>query len=293
MSWHRDGERGSSVGITLLDGTTRLLGRRGGRLVLRFVMAWFLVFGGNARRASRAWLSLHRDRVRLRDVYRHLFTFGTVALDRFALVRGAVDGFDLDYVGREHVASRAGGILLGAHLGSFEAMGAFSRDHDLPVHPAMYTEQARRIQRLLRRAAPEVASRVVELTEGDPGVILKLRRLIADGAWVALLGDRAAGGRTVTVTFFGRPAEVAAGPYLLAAALRCPVIFVACVYDEPNRYRLLAEPLFERVELPRNDRDEGVRRHAQEFADRLETLAREHPYNWFNFYDFWETHDRD
>jgi predicted LPLAT superfamily acyltransferase len=287
VSWRRAGERGSSLGISLLDGTTRLVGRRGGRLLLRFVMAWFLVFGGRARRALRQWLALTQDRVRWRDVYRHFFTFGTVALDRFALVRGDLDGIELESASREVVASRAGGILLGAHLGSFEAMGAFGRDHDLPVYPAMYTEQARRIQARLRTAAPEVAARVVELREGDPGVILKLRRLIAEGGWVALLGDRAAGGRTVTVEFFGRPAEVAAGPYLLAAALRCPVIFVACVYEEPNRYRLRLEPLFERVELPRGDRDEGVRRHAQEFADRLETLARAHPYNWFNFYDFW------
>lgn len=285
--WHRRRERGSSLGIALLDGTTRLVGRRGGRLLLRVVMVWFVVFGGDARRASRQWLSLHRERVRLRDIYRHFLTFGTVALDRFALVRGEVAVFDLDYVGREHVESRAGGILIGAHLGSFEAMGAFSRDHALPVHPAMYTEHARRIQGLLHRAAPEVAERVVELVEGDPGVILKLRRLIDAGAWVALLADRAAGGRTVTVDFFGRPAEVAAGPYLLAAALRCPVLFVACVYEAPNRYRLQAEPLFERVELPREDRDAGVREHAQRFADRLEALAREHPENWFNFYDFW------
>ena len=285
--WHHEQERGSSFGITLLDRTTRLLGRRGGRLILRFVMAWFVLFGGDARRASRQWLSLHRERVRLRDVYRHFFRFGTVALDRFALVRGEVDAFDLDYVGREHVESRGGGILIGAHLGSFEAMGAFSRDHDLPVHPAMYTEHARRIQGLLRRAAPEVAERVVELKEGDPGVILKLRRLIDGGAWVALLADRAAGGRTVTVDFFGRPAEVAACPYLLAAALKCPVIFVSCTYEEPSRYRLQAEPLWEVVELPRQDRDAGVRLHAQQFADRLEALAREHPENWFNFYDFW------
>jgi len=287
MSWHRETERGSSFGIALLDGTTRLLGRRFARGILRFVMGWFVLFGGAARRASAQWLGLHGDRVGLRAVYRHFLHFGTVALDRFALVRGETDGFELDYVGREHVESRDGGLLLGAHLGSFEAMGAFGRDHALPVHPAMYTEHARRIQGLLRRAAPEVADRVVELTEGDPGVILKLRRLIDGGAWVALLGDRAAGGRTVTVQFFGRPAEIAAGPYLLAAALRCPVIFVACVYDEPNRYRLQAEVLFERVDLPREDRDEGVRVHAQAFADRLEALAREHPLNWFNFYDFW------
>ncbi len=282
--WHESEERGSSLGIALLDGVTRLLGRRVGRLVLRFVMLWFVLFGGAARRASKAWLALHGRS----DVYRHFFTFGTVALDRFALVRGDVRGFELTYTGREEVEARSGGILVGAHLGSFEAMGAFSRDHTLDVHPAMYTAHARRIAGMLRRAAPHVAERIVELRDGDPGVILKLRRLVADGAWVALLADRAAGGRTVTVDFFGRPAEVAAGPWLLAAALRCPVVFCACVYDEPNRYTLLAEPLFEVVELDRADRDEGVRRHAQAFADRLERLAREHPLNWFNFYDFWD-----
>lgn len=291
-AWRASEERGSAFGIRLIDGTAMRLGRGPARLILRFVMLYFLVFGGAARRASRAWLSLHLDRVGRRHVWRHLWTFGACALDRFFFVRGRTGGLDLRWEGRELIEARKaageGGLLLGSHLGSFEAMSALSRDHDLPIYPAMYTEHARRITALLERAAPEAAARVVAIEPNDPGFALKLGRIVRDGGFVALLGDRAAGGRTVDVEFFGRPAQVAAGPYLVAAALKCPVFLCTALYEEPNRYHLLVERFADRVELSRKDREGDLQRYAQRYADRLEELAKGHPYCWFNFYDFWE-----
>jgi len=290
-AWHGEQERGSALGLRLIDGTAMVLGRGPARLILRFVMSYFFLFGASARRASRAWLGLHLDRVRRRDVWRHLWTFGACALDRFFLVRGKTRGFDLRWEGRElieaHKAAGEGGILLGSHLGSFEAMSALSRDHDLPIHPAMYTEHARRITAMLQRAAPEAAARIIAIDPDDPGFALKLGRVVREGGFVALLGDRAAGGRTVEVDFFGRPAKIAAGPYLVAAALKCPVYLCTALYEEPNRYRLLVEPFADRVDLPRKDREGALRGYAQRYARRLEALARAYPFCWFNFYDFW------
>jgi predicted LPLAT superfamily acyltransferase len=291
MSWQEQGERGSALGIRLLVGTTDLFGRGAALLVLRFVMVWFVLFGGEARRASRAWLALHQPRVRRRDVYRHFFTFGTVALDRFLLIRDRVDAFELSYEGRELLeaqqATGQGAILLGSHLGSFEAMGALARDHDLPVHVVMFTEHARRISGMLEAASPGASARVVPIDPGDTSWVLRIKTLVDAGAFVALLGDRAAGGRQVPVRFFGRTADVAAGPYQVAAVLGCPIFLCTGLYAPPNRYRLICEPFADRVVLPRAGRDEALAGYAQAFADRLEGYARAHPFCWFNFYDFW------
>lgn len=291
MSWHSEGERGSTFGIRLLVGLMDVFGRSSGRLVLRFVMLWFVVFGGPARRASRAWLSLHLPAVGLRHVYRHFFSFGSVALDRFLLIRDRIDGLELDFEGRELLQGLCeqgtGGILLGSHLGSFEAMGALARDHALPVHVVMFTEHARRISGLLEASAPGVAERIVAIDPGDSSWVLRVKRLVDAGGFVALLGDRAAGGRQVPVEFFGRRAWVAAGPYHVAAALKCPVLLCTGLFEQPNRYRLICEPFAERVTLPREGRDEAVAAYAQSFAVALEGYARRHPFCWFNFYDFW------
>ena len=291
MSWHEAGERGSTVGIRLLVGLTDVFGRPAARLLLRFVMGWFVLFSGEARAASTSWLSLHLPRVGWLHVYRHFFAFGTVALDRFLLIRDRVDAFELRYEGREllqELKERGqGALLLGSHLGSFEAMGAFARDHDLDVHVVMFTEHARRISALLEAASPGAAQHIVAVDPQDTAWVLRIKKLVDAGGFVALLGDRAAGGRQAEVEFFGRPAWVAAGPYHVAAVLKCPVLLCTGLFDQPNRYRLICEPFADRVTLPRRGREEAVAEYAQAFASALEGHARRHPYCWFNFYDFW------
>ncbi len=289
--WHGRRERGSRLGIRALLAVAGLVGRRIARVVLAGVMVYFFLFARSARIASRQWLQLHLDRVRPRDVFRHLYAFATVALDRFFFVRGDLDGLSLSYEGREHLealkAQGRGAVLLGSHLGSFEAMAAFSRDHDLPVHPVMYTAHARRISSLLERENPRLLERIIEIEPGDPSYVLKLKRCVEQGGFVALLADRAVEGRPVPVEFFGREAWLPGGPYLVAATLGCPIFFCVGIYSEPNRYRLLCEPFAERVELPRETREAALAAHAQRLATRLEELGRAHPFNWFNFFDFW------
>ena len=46
-------------------------------------------------------------------------------------------------------------------------------------------------------------------------------------------------------------------------------------------------PLVARV-LDRDRRPEEIQRWMQRYADRLEYYTRLAPYNWFNFYPFWD-----
>ena len=105
---------------------------------------------------------------------------------------------------------------------------------------------------------------------------------------VALLGDRAMPqGRVAEVTFLGSRAVFPTGPYLLAAALGCPVFLTFALHTPPNRYDIHCELFAERVVLPRREREEALRELAQRYAERLEHYCRLAPDNWFNFYDFW------
>ncbi len=55
----------------------------------------------------------------------------------------------------------------------------------------------------------------------------------------------------------------------------------------PGRYRVFAEVLAERVELPRGEREKRVRELALGYVERLERYCTAAPYEWFNFYDYW------
>ena len=97
------------------------------------------------------------------------------------------------------------------------------------------------------------------------------------------------GGESVTVDFMGEPARFPGGVYVLAAILRCPIYLLLTLHSATNRYDVYCEPFAQKIELPRQSREEVVVGYAQRFARRLEHYGRMAPDNWFNFYDFWET----
>ena len=74
----------------------------------------------------------------------------------------------------------------------------------------------------------------------------------------------------------------------LAAILHAPVVLAFGLWRGPRRYLLRFERFAERIDLPRARREEALRDWLARYAARLAETCRAHPYNWFNFYDFWE-----
>ena len=291
--WRSAGERGSVFAIKALVVFTTMFGRWPARFVLVFVAFYYTLLSGRARR------SVHDVRRRLGletgfwKAYRHILRFAQTALDALFFLRGRSSKFDVTHNGHEHLVDlRRNGqsaILLGAHLGSFYAMRGKSAAASLPLHPVVYTKNARRFNDVLDALDPNSTVRLIEIGDGgDIQFMLKIREKLDDGALVAILADRLQpGAKTVTVDFLGGQAELPAGPYILASMLKCPVYFTAGIYRGGNRYELYCVPFADKIKLPRGDRASGVAAYAQQYADQVAALLREAPENRFNFYDFW------
>ena len=80
------------------------------------------------------------------------------------------------------------------------------------------------------------------------------------------------------------------GPLRLAMLLRRRVIFMVGLYRGGNRYDVRFESLVDFRHPPADlvERERLVRSAVADYVRRLETLCREAPYNWFNFYDYWD-----
>lgn len=297
VTWLSQRERGAVLGIRFVFWFATLFGRWPARQFVRLLAIFYAAFDRNAKRASRAWLErVHASPASWLDVYHHISIFAQVALDRIFLLKGKTKIFDVHRTGNEHLITlareRRGAILLGAHVGSFEAMRVSADEESFPLSIVGHFENARMINALLSEIDPKMAESVIHVGADPVGSALTIRDRLAQGHMIAVLGDRIGlNEKTVSVDFFGKPALFPAGPFILAASLRAPVYLVFGLYYEPNRYELFCEPFAERVELPRNERGEALQRMVQEYADAVERFCRKAPDNWFNFYDFWGEQD--
>ena len=298
--WTNDRERSNLWTLRLMRWIAIAAGRPLARLVLHPITLYFLLVNGRARRASLNYLVRVLGRpTRWVDAYRHIHCFASTILDRIYFLQERFDQFEVTDRGgaalHAQLAQGEGVMLVGAHIGSFEALRATAQGRGVPIAMLMYEENARLINATLAAVAPNVQLHTIAL--GKPGAMLQLRRWLDDGGLAGLLADRTLPGnsnrsRTLWLDFLGQPARFSDGPFRLAAMLRRQVVFMAGLHHGGNRYELRFVELADfRACADTAGLDLDTRAHdaMQRYVTLLEALCRESPYNWFNFFDFWAT----
>ena len=290
--WLDVAEAGGMYGLRIMAAVCNRIGRGPARLVLRFVVLYFALFRSSARRASGAYLTRIGRPSGFWATYHHLLHFAECATDRLFFLQRNMRPFEIRETGTEYLVAlqeqRRGAILLGAHLGSFEAMRAASDAAKLNIHIVGFFGNARRINALLESQSGNTRTRMVEATPGSFDFVFKIREIIERGEMVAILGDRIIAGDSIEADFLGEPAWFPTGAFALASLLKCPIFLTFGLYSQPNRYDLYCEPFADVIRLPRKTRREALGAYVQQYANRLEHYCRLSPLNWFNFYDFWE-----
>ena len=291
-AWTSAPERGSAWLLRAMARLSLRCGRPASRAVLYLIVIYYLLAAPRAARESRRYLrrALGRE-PGLRDRFHHLLYFATAIHDRVYLLNDRFEQFAIEIHG-EALLQRAllegqGCFLMGAHLGSFEVSRAVGRRHaGVVVVMAMYAANARKISAVLAAINPHAAPQIIGL--GSLDAMLQIRARLDEGAFVGVLGDRTLGNEPVQcVPFLGVPAQFPVGPWRAAALLRRRVLFIAGLYCGSNRYRIVIDELADFSELAAAGRDAAIGAAIDRYAALLERYCRSHPYNWFNFLDFW------
>jgi predicted LPLAT superfamily acyltransferase len=303
--WAELDERGANWGPGVLAFIYRTLGRTACLVVLAPVILYFYVFGTQQRRASlaylrRVWAVTGRaGRPNHLHSLRHFFAFGVSLVDKFGAWIGQIDRENVDAIdGEAFNAMRRdprGAVIMSAHVGTTEIVRAIASRHQRRrINVVIHTKNARRYNALIERFAPQSRVSLLEVSEFSISAAVELSAAIERGEWVVVMGDRMplrqGADRTVPVDFLGAPAPFPQGPFILAAALRCPIYLLFC-YRAQARYRVQVELLTDGVQLPRRNRMAALKSIVERYAATLETLVKAAPYQWFNFYDFWAPPD--
>ena len=305
--WLSVAERGSLLGMYFIVGCYRVFGRRVCSYLIVPVVGYFFVTGGRARRASRQYLQrLHRWSGRhgnggaarapgLLASFRHFHQFALNIIDRASFFVGDTADFAAVVHGREHLERLAragrGALVLSAHLGSFDALRLVADEGGVPLNVAMFLRNARMINAVFTRLNPSRPLRIIDLERAAPRSVFDIRACIQRGEFVGMLGDRVGLGddaRISWVPFLGERAAIPHGPFLLASVLKCPVLLMIGLRVDHATYEVFVEVLAEQIMLPAMDRGGALDALARDYVGRLEHYCLRAPYQWFNFYEFWD-----
>jgi predicted LPLAT superfamily acyltransferase len=295
QQWIERPEAGSAVGYRAFSAIARLCGRRTARLLLYPITLYYLARRGPERRASRAYLERVTGRpAGLREIARHLHCFASVILDRAFLLSERFRRFDIRVYGLDDLrnawARQQGVLVFGSHLGSFDALRVLAQLRpDVKVRVVIDTDVNPALSRFLNALNPELARSIINARQEGVNTALAIKEALDETALVTLLVDRARpGNEVVRCDFLGRSAPFPVGPWQLAAALKVPVVLCFGLYRGGNRYDLHFEHFADTLAVERTRREQHLEETIVRFAGRLAHYARDAPYNWFNFYDFWD-----
>lgn len=293
--WQSRPEGGGRFAIWLIRTIALHGGRPLARLCLYPITAYFYLRRGPERHASAQYLQrvFGRPATR-RQVLKHIHAFAATILDRVFLLAHGEQPFEFETQGLdlldERIAQGRGVLLFGSHQGSFEALRAVgARRPDMPLRVVLDKQKTPAMTELLEALAPEVGACVIDAAQDGTSIALAMAEACQQGAVVAMLADRGRGHEVLRrADLLGSPAPFPISPWLLAHTLQVPVVLCFGLYLGGNRYRLVFEPFSDKVEIPRHDRMPSLDALIARYAQRLEHYIQVAPYNWFNFYDFWQ-----
>jgi predicted LPLAT superfamily acyltransferase len=197
------------------------------------------------------------------------------------------------------IDEKRGALIITAHFGNPELCRrlSYERHGGLRLLILVHTGHAERFNRMLKTMDPDMGIEMIEVGGIGPATAMRLSEHIAGGGFVVIAGDRvplAPGGATLAASFLGKEAHFPIGPYILAAALACPV-FAMFGARHDRGFAVTVYPLSERVVLPREShqaRAAAIRPHLEAYAAALAGECRKYPLQWFNFFPFWGAEDR-
>ena len=213
------------------------------------------------------------------ESYRHLGREGAALLrlarlDREAVVRRTrVEG--LDEIGRA-VESGRGAVVVTGHLGNWEIAGAAVAARGVPLAAVALRQGNPLFDRDVVRTRERLGLEVIYKKDAPSEVLARLR----EGGAVALVGDQNPIQGGIAADFFGRPANTARGPAVLALRSGAPLFAGAVLRrsgEEPRYHVWIEEIRVERTGDLRTD----TARLVQAYTAWLEEAVRRAPEQYF------------
>ncbi|AWL29871.1 acyltransferase [Acinetobacter defluvii] len=298
--WNQLKEKGGMLPLTLMLWFYRIGGRVLCRIVLYFVIMWYWLFSNLAKQASLEYLNkLHQfagerspfsQAPTFAQTYTHLMQFGECILDKIEGWLGSIPEQKLNLYGHAHFRAhyQKGAIIMVSHFGNVELLRAIKSEHPQKINVLVYQKHATKFNQFLKTINDKADIHLISVDELGIETAMLLQDKLDQGEWVILAADRVPvqSQRVQKVSFLGEDAQWPQGAWILASLLKVPLLAVFC-YRQQDQFDVHIHMLADKVDLPRANRLATMQVITRQYVALLEQHCIRAPYQWFNFYHFW------
>ncbi|HEY8365813.1 MAG TPA: lipid A biosynthesis acyltransferase [Bacteroidia bacterium] len=300
MSEWQGKSRGGVLGYKIFIWLLRSAGLKAAYVLLFFVAFYFIPFAPSATKSSWFYFrKIHRFGIfkSAFAVYKNYFSFGQSILDRIALLGGVKTHLSFEFDGEENLhqlaADKQPALLISAHIGNWEIAGNLFKNIGGQINILMYEAEHENLKKLLDSVQKEKSKtknvNVITLKD-DLSHVLELKKVIDNGELIALHGDRVPPqSKFFYFNFMGRQAKFPTGPFYLSGKFKVPVCFVFACKEGMGHYHLFCtKPIYYNFYGSPTQREESLKQLINDYVIAVEEKVKKYPYQWYNFYKFWE-----
>ena len=291
MSLWQGRSKGNKAGYQIFVWILKNFGVLPAYFLLRFVVIYFFLF---SYKSSRQIYYLYHDKLgygRLASIfklYRNYFLLGQSIIDKVVVMSGIKNKFTYHFDGEENLREIAslqrGGMLISAHIGSWDIAGHFLKRLETRIHIVMFDGEQEQIKEYLDTVTGKKAVNIIFI-KNDLSHIYEISEAFKNNELVCMHADRfLEGNKTLTTDFLGTPARFPMGPFVLASTFRVPVSYVFAVKESNLHYHLFASKIKNYDQL---DKNLVMPEMLLEFKKEMELKVKQYPEQWFNYYNFW------
>jgi len=180
---------------------------------------------------------------------------------------------------REKIKKKRGLVLVSAHFGGWELVGAAIAAAGIQPITGLGTRQANPyVDDYITRARTELG-----MTPYTPDIATRhmVKALKANGA-IGMVTDQNAGRHASFIDFFGRKAATHTGAAQLAIRYKAPLMVIMAIRTRPGHYRTVVRD----VEILDQDTAESL---TQRYTSIIEGIIRQHPEQYLWMHRRWKT----
>lgn len=221
------------------------------------------------------------------SVFINHLKFSQIIVDRFAAYSGKHFTFEVEGadIMRKFESKDEGFVIISSHVGNYELAGYSMVAKKKRFNTLVFANETQTVMENRNRALAKTNMRMIPIKE-DMSHIFLMNNALSAGEVVSMPGDRMFGSKKFAdCLFFGDKAKFPIGAYALALQREVGIIAMFVMKQSALKYKIIIKE----IPLPDNNSTIKARMNllAQEYACCLESIVREYPVQWFNYYDFW------